>query len=83
MEGAPPLGVAAEVACARGGGALGGAGATGGAGKGASAFAAMGGWLGGSGAAATMAVSFTNAASDGETSLGGAPESSAGAFGFG
>jgi hypothetical protein len=81
MAGATPLGVAAEVACARGGGALEGAGATGGAGKGASAFAAMGGWLGGSGAAATMAVSFTNA--DGETSLGGAPESSAGAFGFG
>lgn len=56
----------------------GGAGASGGSGRGASAFAAIGGWLGGSGAA--MAGSFTNAASGGETSIGGAPESSAGAF---
>ena len=58
----------------------GGAGAFGGSGRGASAFAAIGGWLGGSGADATMAGPFTKAASDGETSVGGAPESFAGAF---
>lgn len=58
----------------------GGAESFGGSGRGVSAFAAVGGGLGGSGAAATMAGAFTNAASGGETSVGGAPESAAGVF---
>jgi hypothetical protein len=54
-------------------------GAFGGSGRGASTFAASGGGGGGGGEDAAVASSFTCAASGG-TSVGGAPESSAGAF---